>query len=624
MPELLSSSDYGPTHSFDVLKYTLSLSLYQCYLAPYPSSFSASCKVKFMADSVISQISLHAANFSLIIDSVKLAGQSFVHGSNMITVQLDRTYNPGEIAEVMIYYRHKDVEDDAFYSDLGMVYTDAQPERARRWFPCWDKPSDKAQVDITARVKADVRLGSNGRLADSSFSGDTLTYHWISEHNVATYLVVLSSRINYQKNIVYWKKPSNPSDSIPIMFYYNPGENPFPIMDMISDMTDWFSQGFVEHPFEKNGFATLDDNFGWGGMENQTLTSLYPGAWHEGLVAHEFAHQWFGDMITCKTWADIWLNEGFATWSEGYWYESYGGYDAYKAAIDDYATIYLLGNPGWAISDSSWAQTTPSSGILFNYPITYSKGACVVHLLRYVLGDSLFFGVLRNYCSDTSLRFQSATIADFNSVVNNVSGGNYDWFFNQWIFGPNHPVYENSYKFESAGTGQWLVKLFLRQVQSNSSFFKMPVEIRVMFADNSDTVFRVMNDVNDQLFWWMVGKEPVALEFDPDNEIVLKEGSTVVGMPGDCESDALITVLAVQPNPLENKALVKFSLSAPGDILFSVYSMQGEVVMKPVSQLAGKGINELTADLTGLSPGVYILGIRMNGVNTYTKIVKTK
>jgi len=107
MPDLLSSSDYGPTHSFDVLKYTLSLSLYQCYLAPYPSSFSASCKVKFMADSVISQISLHAANFSLIIDSVKLAGQSFVHGSNMITVQLDRTYNPGEIAEVMIYLKNQ-------------------------------------------------------------------------------------------------------------------------------------------------------------------------------------------------------------------------------------------------------------------------------------------------------------------------------------------------------------------------------------------------------------------------------------------------------------------------------------------------------------------------------------
>ncbi len=516
-------------HPFDVLKYTLDLWLYQCHQAPWPKSFRGTCLIRFRADSALNSITLHAVSTSLAIDSVKLAGVSFTHSTNLLTIQLDRAYLPGEVAEALICYRHLDVADGAFYASGGMVFTDCEPEGARKWFPCYDKPSDKALTDITARVPANARMGSNGALADSSVAGDTLTYRWVSSHNVATYLVVITSKVNYNLDIVWWNKISNPSDSIPIRFYYNPGENPSAIKSVIGAMTTFFSQQFCEHPFQKNGFATLNSQFPWGGMENQTLTSLCPNCWSEWLIAHEYAHQWFGDMITCATWADIWLNEGFATWTENHWWEHKSGYTTYKNYMVDDANCYLNNNPGWAISNPSWAATTPPVNILFNTAVTYCKGSCVLHMLRYVTGDSLFFQSIRNYCADTTLRFRSAVISDFIHHVNQTTAQDLHWFFDQWIFLPNHPVYQNLFQITALGNGKWTLSFLAKQTQSNPAFFRMPVEIKVLFADASDTTIRVDHTFNNREFHWTFSKAVNSCQFDPKNEILLRQGTTAAG-----------------------------------------------------------------------------------------------
>ena len=190
------------------------------------------------------------------------------------------------------------------------------------------------------------------------------------------------------------------------------------------------------------------------------------------------------------------------------------------------ANDYLANNPGWAISVPSWATTTPSMGVLFNNAITYSKGSCVLHILRYTLGDSQFFQVMQSYCADTNLRFGSAHISDFSSKVNTVTGQNYDWFFNQWIYTANHPVYQNKYYFENIGSGQWNVNFLCAQVQTNASFFKMPVVLKVKFSDSTETTMNVMNDANNQEFAWTFAKQPARFWFDPDDDILLKQGST--------------------------------------------------------------------------------------------------
>ena len=536
-PHALAKLDAGPAggaaHPVDVLDYRLSLDLYACFLSPFPASFEGTESITFKALAPVTSIKLDAVNASLEITSVGGAGRAFTHASDTLSIVLDRQYDPGEVAEVTVTYKHRDVADNAFYVGGGMVFTDCEPEGARKWFPCRDKPSDKATVDITAKVPASVKLGSNGRLADSVRTGDTLTYRWVSRDPVATYLVVISAKVDYNLDIVHWVSPSNPSAPVPIRFYWNPGEasRVENIKTKILPMTDLFSNLFGEHPFEKNGFATLNGTFPWGGMENQTLTSLCPNCWGESLIAHEFAHQWFGDMITCETWADIWLNEGFATYSESLWLEETQGYSSYKNDVLWNAQYYLASNPGRPIYVPSWTEVTPPNDILFDYAMTYAKGACVLHMLRYTLGDSLFFHALRSYATDeANFKYKTAGTDRFIERMSEYAGQDISWFFNAWLKQPNHPIYAGTYSISDLGTGAWEVAVRSQQTQTDGTFFPMPHTLRIVFSAGEDTTVRVMNVASPETFAFRFDRQPTAVYFDPANDIVLKGGTWGAGV----------------------------------------------------------------------------------------------
>ncbi len=604
-PVLKSTENIAP-HSFDVLNYRLDLNLYQNFLSPYSHYFKGSNIMTFLVDSTLSSIRLNAVKSSITVDSVRMAGSSFTQSATILTIQLDRQYNPGETVDVKICYHHNNITDQVFNVKNGFVFTDCEPEGARKWFPCWDKPSDKATLEAFIKVPSAAKLGSNGRLVDSTFNGDTLTYHWKSINPVATYLTVLTGKMNYKLDIVYWHKLSNPNDSVPMRFYFNSGENPDPMENIIGPMTTWYSQSFCEHPFEKNGFATLNDEFYWGGMENQTLTSLCTNCWSEGLVSHEYAHQWFGDMITCATWADIWLNEGFATWTEARWIEKNFGYAGYKQSIMDDASSYFAGIPNapWAISNPSWAVVTPDVNTLFDYSVTYAKGSCALHQVRYLLGDSMFFQVMQAYSNDPLLKYNSATVADFNAKVNEVTGENYDWYFQDWIFQKYHPVYQNTYNFEDAGNGNWNVHYFTTQVQTNTGFFRMIQEIRIVFDDSSDTTFRVMNDANYQQYTWTFTKKPVGLTFDPGNEIVLKESNTFVGIV-DAGKDQSFVLLQNIPNPVVNHTVITFRSEKDLNVKLEIMDLTGKVIAIPVNGFRKAGLNVLDVNCSSYASGVY-------------------
>jgi len=617
-------SENSPKHAFDVLNYTINLDLVECLKSPYPNNFSADVKILFRIDSTLSQIVLDATNSSLIIDSVKMNGLSYSHTGDKLIIQLDRSYSTGEQAEVHIFYKHKNVNDGAFYASGGFLFTDCEPEGARKWFPCYDRPSDKATTDITAKIPSNAKLGSNGRLQDSIVDGTNISYHWISRDPVATYLTVLTARVNYKLDIVNWTNP-NTSEVVPIRFYYNQGEDPSYIKSIIGEMTSFFSVEFGDHPFEKNGFATLNSEFAWGGMENQTLTSLCPDCWSESLVAHEFAHQWFGDMITCATWADIFLNEGFATWAEAHWTENQSGYDAYKNEMIGNAEYYLSSNPHWPISSPSWAVTTPSVNTLFNYAITYMKGSCVMHMLRYTMGDAAFFPALKAYATDTvDFKYKSATIEDFKNKMETVSGQQLDWFFDQWVYKPDHPIYENVYSIEHPTKGEWLVYFTAKQAeQAFLPYFQMPIELKISFKDETDTIVRVFNSFNSQIFSFSFDKEPVLLTFDPNNDILLKLASTTVGVDEVVKSKSGLSLKSF-PNPFNQQAQVSFSVSKPTFVTAELYDNLGRKINTLTEKYYTIGDYFIEIQGDGLKSGMYFVVFRADNRTETIKISKTQ
>ena len=611
-------------HSFDVLKYKLDIGIYQCFFSPFPKTFSAKQRISLRVDSVLNTISLNAVNTSMFIDSVGMAGSSFSHGNDTLKIMLDRTYQPGEILDVSIFYRHKNVSDQGFYAFYGTVYTDSPPEGARKWMPCWDRPSDKVTWELNAKVPLTARLGSTGLLADSTISGDTISYHWISEIPVSTYLITLSAKIDFLIHTRYWHKLTSPNDSIPIRIYYKPGESIARIDTSILPLTNFYSEKFGDYPFEKIGFATMNTTFPWGGMENQTMVNLQPNGYSDlNLLAHEHSHQWFGDLITCGTWADIWLNEGFGTYCQNLWVEHSSGYEAYMASLNALAVYYLGNNPGWSLYHPEWAFHTPNGNDLYNQAISYNKGACVLHQLRYVLGDSIFFQVMHAYATDTSLMFKNAFTEDFVAKTSHVSRRDMNWFFDEWVYKPNHPVYQNTYEIDSLEENLWRVSLLINQTQANPAFFKMPVQLMISFSDATDTIVQVMNDINQQEFLFSFSKRPVNLAFDPFHNILLKQAATIVKVK-PVQGNVGFKLNQNEPNPFRSNTLISYQVASEEMVTISVHDSNGKMLSCPVSRIHSPGVYRFEWVEEGLSPGLYILKMNAGDFADTRKMILVK
>lgn len=611
-------------HSFDVLKYKLDINLYPCFKTPFSKAFTATEVITFKVDSSLNSIQLNANIQSLTFDSVSLAGISFTHENNMLNIMLDRTYQPGEVVEAKIFYKHKNVNDNGFFVSSGFVFTDSPPEGARKWLPSWDRPSDKATWELIARVPLSVRLGSTGFLADSTITADTLVYHWKSNIPVSTYLITFTSALNFQVHTTYWHKLSNPGDSIPIRIYYKPGEKISIIDSIINPMTDFFSGKFGDYPFEKIGFATLNGSFPWGGMENQSMVNLMPGGYSDvNLIAHEHSHQWFGDLITCGTWADIWLNEGFGTYCQNLWVEHAAGYDAYKASMNSLANYYLAHNPKWPLYHPEWAINTPSGNTLYNQAITYNKGACVLHQLRYVIGDSLFFKVMYDYATDSNLMFKNAYTQDFVEKACQVAGEDLNWFFEEWVYSPNHPVYQNTFDTDSIGENSWRVSFIVNQTQADPVFFKMPLQLKISFSDGTDSLIRIMNDQNHQEFGFAFSKKPVNLVFDPFRNILLKQAATIYNI----ESVSGKTGFSLgqnTPNPFDNSTVISYEVGSQSAIVIAIFDSNGQMLDCPVNKVHLPGKYQFEWVNHGLSPGFYLLRMQADGFMDTRKMLLIK
>jgi hypothetical protein len=437
---------------------------------------------------------------------------SYSRNDNILTIELETTYSRGEQFNLVIDYQGKP-QNSPYYSfsfdsfdGHPMIWTLSSVFGARAWWPCKDVPSDKPDsMDIRVTVPNDLIVASNGSLRETTTQNSRITYWWHEAYPVATYLVFLAIypyEMHYDDYIY-----NNGTDTMKIHFYSFPGnfDQHADINAKVADMLALFASLFGEYPFVDEKYGQADFLWG-GGMEHQTCTSY--GSWNEALFAHEIAHQWWGDMITCDSYHHIWLNEGFASYSEAFWFEYlYSGYTASEYQMD--YQLYL--GPGTIYVED------PENQNIFDMGLSYHKGSWVLHMLRHITGDNMFFNILKTYYASPSHQYGTATTEEFQAICESISGMNLNKFFHQWIHEEYQPTYSFSWNWEQTGP-DFNIQLEIEQIQTNHIFW-MPIDITVTTAQGEQT-FVVWDSLQTQSFQLTVNSEPSNLELDKDNWIL--------------------------------------------------------------------------------------------------------
>ena len=460
----------------------------------------------------------------MAITSIVTAGGTplaFVRGSNQATVTLDRTYAPGELIDYTVTYGGS--PPSAPNGGYAFVYSTHGPIGAPiiaslsehifapTWWPCFDRPDDKAIVDMDLTVPNTLTGVSNGRLINTINNADgTRTTQWRSVYPISTYLVSVAI-----SNYVTWTDfytPVTGGPVMPVQHWVYPEHETAAREDLnvTVPMLTFFSGLFGEYPFvaEKYGHAIFTFP---GAMEHQTVTSYGAGVirgdhHYDYIVAHELAHQWWGDAVGPAEWPEIWLNEGFASYGEALWTEHLGGANAYRN--------YMLS-----------MDTRPFCGTIYN-PVApcdlfgntvYDKGGWVLHMLRHVVGDTAFFQGMRNYYA--TYGGSNATTGAFRAVMEAASGMNLQAFFDRWVMQTGEPVYRFGWKAAETPAG-WVTHLRIEQAQTGNTF-TMPADIRVTTTCCDEMFVVQTSGAAQDIALPPVSSQPLGVAFDP-NSFILK------------------------------------------------------------------------------------------------------
>jgi len=507
----------------------------------------------------------------------------------ILTVTLDRTYLQGEQVVVEVAYTGNPAGEYFGWNSYGgkpLIWTLSEPYGAREWWPCKDVNTDKADsVNITVTVPDNLIVASNGLLvAETVPSPGKKTYYWQERYPIVTYLVSLAI---HPYTVLRDEYHTVLGDTMPLVYYVVPDRVDESVggYEIVPDMLTAFAAGFGEYPFvnEKYGHA----HFPWGGgMEHQTLTSLSYNIYDQGVIAHELAHQWFGDLTTCADFRHIWLNEGFATWSEAYWQELHEGMAAYHLEMAD--ARYLGGGTIFVENPSnSWA--------IFNYDLTYRKASWIPHMLRHMLGETDFFAAVNQYLDVYA--HGSATTEQFQAEFEDVSGLDLTEFFQQWIYGDYYPIYDFSWNWWPSGAG-YEVSIRVEQTQPLGGLFSMPLDVVVSMIGGTETF---VIDMTEEVQWHSFHVDfPVnTVELDPDNWVLRRvndnDRSPAFDVPGAAR------LVGNVPNPFNPVTEILFTLPADLAVRVSVYDVGGRLVQSLVDEVRPAGDNTVRWDGTDLS-----------------------
>lgn len=418
-----------------------------------------------------------------------------------------------------IYFRTAEM---GYLPEDEHLFTQGEMIEARHWFPCFDAPNEKFTSEVTCRVPKEMTVLSNGKLVSETASTTNLkAVRWVQDTPHVAYLISLVAG--------HFKKIEDKYKEVPLAFYTPASQIGLAESSFAhtKEMMAFFEEETgVPYPWHKYYQVCVQD-FMWGGMENTSISTLtdrtlFPKETEnirtsEGLVAHELAHQWFGDLVTCEDWSQAWLNEGFATYFEALFAERKDGRDQF---------LYeLYGNASGLVNRSAAADTVPVVFRNYNSPedlfsdLAYSKGAWVAHMLRAQLGPELFRKLLKTYLERH--RFGTVETHDLISVVEEVSGQNFNRFFDQWIFNPHHPELDVQYAWDEQAK---LAKVTIAQNQpltNGVALFHFPLKLRFKGAFGTHERIFPISEKRTSLYI-PLASAPEIFRVDPEYTLLAK------------------------------------------------------------------------------------------------------
>ena len=566
-------------NSIDVTYYKLNLTV---TVSPDYLSGVVSVRANVLADTLRS-ITLNLSG-SLTVDSISMRGATvpFNHfQTNLLAITLDRTYHIGESLAMDIWYRGVPAGtgfgsfEFSSHNGTGWVWTLSEPYGASDWWPCKNHPLDKADsVDIWVTCDNRFKVGSNGRLVGViDNTNGTVTYQWAERYPIATYLVSVALT-NYSSFSNWFHYTAQ--DSMEVLNYVLPEhlDSALASLPKVVPMLQIFSRLFGLYPFIREKYGHSE--FGQGGaMEHQTMTSTV--TFDEDVIAHELSHQWFGDMITCANWQNLWLNEGFARYCESLYFEAMYGPAEYWSTINISLSNALSADGTLFVQDTSVVRQ------LFDNNLVYSKGAVVLHMLRHVLGDSVFFRSMRAYAADPRLRYGTATTEDFQRNCEAVSGLTLGYFFNEWVYGEKYPQYSFEWEVQSSGAG-YSAAVTIEQFTDtfNPRFFTMPIDIRFS-AGTWDTTAVVFNTFSGQKFEIGLSHKPETVTLDPDHWILREIIPPAPPLP------VSFAIAQNYPNPFNAGTAITYNIPHRSMVHLGIFNTLGEEVAVLVNERAEPG-----------------------------------
>lgn len=550
------------------------------------------------------------------VSSVKMNGNNltFTRNDEELIINLPTTQAAGSSATVEITYAGAPAGSGfgsfitTDHNGTPVLWTLSEPFGARDWWPCKQDLNDKVNaIDVYITAPSQYNSVSNGLQQSKTDNGDgTSTTHFHHGYAIPAYLVAIAVT-DYQIYNQQGGLGTTASPFFPIVNYMFPETAPenTASVSVTPDIINFYETKFGDYPFrnEKYGHA----QFGWGGgMEHTTvsfMTADDSGAYSRELIAHEMGHQWFGDKVTCGSWKDIWLNEGFATYLAAMVIEHFDGDAAFTTEKGDMISI-ITSNPSGAVylTDSE----ALSVNRIFSSRLTYNKGAMVLNMLRFKLGDANFFQALRNYLNDPLLAYGYALTSNLKSHLENVSGISLTEFFNDWVYNQGYPSY--NINVQSIAAGQARVTINQTQSHSSVSFFEMPVPIRLTGSGGQQQDYVLDNTTNGQQFIINVPFTPTGVVFNPKKDIISKNSNATLAADV-FEFEATATVY---PNP----ATDELNVVVPQNQM-----LQSVVLYNALGQKIGV-YNTEKVNLNGLSAGMYSAEIMTNSGRSLKKFIK--